>query len=72
LTDLLSIPLEIQKIADISALGAAYLSGLKSGVFKDIEQLKAFCEKSKVKVEPDSENVKVKDSYTIWQELINP
>jgi glycerol kinase len=71
LSDLLTIPLETQKIADISALGAAYLSGLKSGVYKDIEQLKTFGEKSKVRVEPNSENVKVKDSYTIWQELIN-
>ncbi|WP_341224913.1 FGGY family carbohydrate kinase [uncultured Arcticibacterium sp.] len=70
ITDLLEIPLEIQKIADISALGAAYLSGLKSGVYKDIEQLKGFCQKNKHRVEPDLEKEQIKATYKKWQELI--
>ncbi|HEY1055986.1 MAG TPA: FGGY-family carbohydrate kinase, partial [Emticicia sp.] len=40
LVDLLGIPLKKQSNADISALGAAYLAGLKSGIYESIEQLK--------------------------------
>ncbi len=70
LTDLLGIPLEIQKIGDISALGAAYLSGLKSGVYKDIEQLKDFCEKSKSRVGLKAQKPLILKAYEDWKELI--
>lgn len=42
LTDLLGISVSKIGIADVSALGAAYLAGLKAGVYKDLEQLKSF------------------------------
>jgi glycerol kinase len=40
LADLLEKPVVNLGLAELSALGAAYLSGLKSGVYKDIEHLK--------------------------------
>ncbi|MDT0687229.1 FGGY family carbohydrate kinase [Autumnicola psychrophila] len=40
LADLLEKPVNFLNIADVSALGAAYLSGLTSGLFRDLEHLK--------------------------------
>ena len=40
LTDLLGIPVSKIGIADVSALGAAYLAGLKIGFYKDLNTLK--------------------------------
>jgi glycerol kinase len=42
LADLLGISVSKIGIADVSALGAAYLAGLKAGVYNDLEQLKSF------------------------------
>ena len=51
---------------DVSALGAAYLAGLKAGVYKSIEQLKKLnAEKSFYSPVTDSD--KVNEGYTGWQ-----
>jgi glycerol kinase len=39
LTDLLGKPVVNIGMPDVSALGAAYLSGLESGIFKDIAHI---------------------------------
>lgn len=41
LTDLLAIPVSKISTSDVSALDAAYLAGLKIGVYKDLETLKS-------------------------------
>jgi glycerol kinase len=55
---------------DVSALGAAYMAGLKSGVYESIESIK--------KLNTDKKNYlpvtglsKVKEAYTGWQKAIN-
>ena len=40
MADLLDRTLINRGIADVSALGAAYLAGLQSGIFKDLDHLK--------------------------------
>lgn len=70
LVDLLGIPLQKQSDADISALGAAYLSGLKSGVYASIEALKELNNSRTEKIEPDLDNEKLKEFYQKWQTII--
>lgn len=70
LVDLLEIPLKKQQNSDVSALGAAYLSGLKSGVYESIEQLKKLNQAKTEEVLPDLANEKVKIGYEGWKEKI--
>lgn len=69
LTDLLALPLQKQSNPDVSALGAAYLAGLKSGIFESIEQLKKLnAEKIDVLL-PNPHNQSVTSGYEGWQNL---
>lgn len=70
LADLLEIPLNRQSNPDVSALGAAYLAGLKSGVYQSIEQLKALNLAKTSTVEPNKANALVHKGYEGWQSLI--
>jgi glycerol kinase len=70
LVDLLRIPLQKQADADISALGAAYLSGLKSGVYSSIEHLAKFNSNRTSNIDPDLENQRIQDFYSKWIEII--
>jgi glycerol kinase len=70
LVDLLAIPLKKQQNADVSALGAAYLSGLKSGVYQNIEQLKGFNQKQTEEIFPNFANENVKVGYKGWRQKI--
>ena len=56
-------------MADVSALGAAYLAGLKVGVFKSIDQLKEL-NKERVCYHPDKDKDSVNKSYAGWQTAI--
>jgi glycerol kinase len=49
---------------DVSALGAAYLSGLKAGVYKDINFLKQL-NSNKIIFQPATDN-KIDDYYNGW------
>ena len=49
-------------IADVSALGAAYLAGLQNGLFKSIEELKEISHSQRRYVPGDRQNI-VQDSY---------
>jgi glycerol kinase len=51
---------------DVSALGAAYLSGLQAGVYKDLDQLTGF-KKQQTTITPSSEREKVLDGYEGWK-----
>jgi len=41
LADILQIPLDVPKVTETTALGAAYLAGLQTGVYNDLEELSA-------------------------------
>ncbi len=71
LADLLEIPLNKQKNPDVSALGAAYLSGLKSGVYHSIEQLSAINTKQTEQVLANPSNELVKNGYLGWKDKIS-
>lgn len=70
LVDLLGVPLNQQSNPDVSALGAAYLSGLKSGVYQSIEQLKELNTSRTTQALPNKGNIKVKNGYLGWQSLL--
>ena len=56
MADLLQISLKKQQNVDVSALGATYLSGLKSGVYESIEQLQAINQSHTDEILPNLEN----------------
>ncbi|GGA73989.1 glycerol kinase 2 [Flavobacterium palustre] len=70
LVDLLGIPLNKQKNPDVSALGAAYLSGLKSGVYESIEQLSAINKSQTEQVLANTSNDLPTNGYKGWKEKI--
>lgn len=70
LVDLLGIELKKQQNPDVSALGAAYLSGLKSGVYENIEQLKKLNQSKTQKILPNHSNENVKIGYKDWKTKI--
>jgi glycerol kinase len=70
LCDLLALPLQKQSNSDVSALGAAYLAGLKSGIFESIEQLKKLnIEKTEI-ISPNKHNNIVERGYKGWLKII--
>jgi glycerol kinase len=71
LVDLLGLSLKKQQNADVSALGAAYLSGLKSGVYESIEQLQTINQLQTEEILPDLSNQTVQKGYEGWQKKIN-
>ncbi len=66
LVDLLGLPLKKQLNPDVSALGAAYLAGLKTGVYESIEQLKKLNLSKTEVILPDLDNKAVKIAYDGW------
>lgn len=69
LSNLLEKPVVNLGLPEVSALGAAYLSGLKSGVYKSIDYLKTL-NSDKTIVQPDVNMEKVKTNYLGWQEAV--
>lgn len=70
LADLLGLPLKKQKNPDVSALGAAYLSGLKSGIYQSIEQLQQLNKSKTEEILPDFTNETINIGYNGWKEKI--
>ena len=68
LADLLEIPLNKQRNPDVSALGAAYLSGLKSGVYSSIQQLSNLVKNQTEQVLADISNKLPANGYLGWKE----
>jgi glycerol kinase len=56
-------------LQDVSALGAAYLAGLESGVFDNLAHLTALRTKRFVYT-PDVQNTKVSEWYKGWQKAV--
>lgn len=65
LADLLRINVVNQGQPDVSAQGAAFLAGLKNGIYTDIDQLKAILSKRDI-LSPDPGNDLVKKGYAGW------
>ncbi|AFK01757.1 Carbohydrate kinase, FGGY [Emticicia oligotrophica DSM 17448] len=70
LVDLLGLPLKKQQNPDVSALGAAYLAGLKSGIYESISQLKMLNQAKTEEILPDLGNHLVKKGYEGWIQKI--
>ncbi len=70
LADLLGIPLNKQRNPDVSALGAAYLSGLKSGVYESISQLATINKAQTEQVLANTTNDLPTNGYQGWKEKI--
>jgi glycerol kinase len=70
LADLLNLNLKQQSHGEVSALGAAYLSGLQSGVFENIEQLSKLNHAQTSSISPDPNNGAIQQYYRKWQEVI--
>jgi glycerol kinase len=69
LADLLGKPVVNIGIADVSALGAAYMAGLCAGVFKDLDQLKSL-HQEKVVFTPGNHQEKAKEYYEGSQQAV--
>ena len=66
LSDLLQREITNIGISDVSALGAAYMAGLKAGVFKDLNHLQSL-NSDKTFIHPNKNNDKVKRCYAGWR-----
>lgn len=69
LADLLNKPVINIGIADVSALGAAYLAGLQQKIYKDLNHLQRLNKQKKV-YQP-IENNKMKEYYNGWKKAMN-
>lgn len=69
LADILERKVTNIEIADVSALGAAYLGGLSAGIYKDIEQLKTLNSNSFSTLAGKNTKV-VKEYYEGWKKYI--
>ncbi len=70
LTDLLNKSVATIGMPDVSALGAAYLAGLQTGVYESIEALKKLNADKKNHL-PQADLSKVNEGYAGWQKAIN-
>lgn len=68
LADLLKRRIVSMGMPDVSALGAAYMAGLKAGIYRDIEQLK-YLNNNKNFVHP-ADNKKIIGWYEGWKALV--
>lgn len=68
LADLLQRTIVTIGMPDVSALGAAYMAGLKAGVYKNIDHLKTL--NSNKSLVPPANNTKVIDWYEGWIAIV--
>lgn len=67
--DLLGVPIERPAVIETTALGAAYLAGLSSGFWTDIDELKRHRLKDTV-FTPKAERAKMQALQTRWQDAV--
>ncbi len=70
LAGLLGIPLKKRQHADISALGAAYLSGLQSGIFPNLHQLAVLNRAQTEVLLPEADNEAFISAYAGWKKVV--
>lgn len=66
LADLLDKPVVNKGIPDVSALGAAYLAGLKAGIYRDLAHLKSLNEATS-RITPNAKATVLERDYAGWQ-----
>lgn len=69
MADLLGKDVINMGMPDVSALGAAYLAGLKTGLFKDIAQLKTL-NADKTTLQPGADKTNINKAYIGWKNAI--
>jgi glycerol kinase len=69
IADLSGIRIKTDDMQDMSALGAAYLAGLKAGVYKSIDALKKLIQHNQTYV-PGTDLISAKHGYEGWQHEI--
>ncbi|GAA4394912.1 glycerol kinase GlpK [Nibrella viscosa] len=69
IADLLGTPVINKDMPDVSAKGAAYLAGLKAGIFTDLAHVSRL-ETQKSVVSPNPDNALITESYAGWQSAI--
>ncbi|WP_250657250.1 glycerol kinase GlpK [Alkalimarinus coralli] len=69
LADILNVTVDRPKITETTALGAAYLAGLKAGLYKDLEEISALwaCEQ---RFEPNMQPDKRERLYSGWLDAV--
>lgn len=70
IADLLHVRVATIGIEEVSALGAAYMAGLKVGVFKNIAELATLRDTIDY-FDPNPESNEIQESYTIWKTMVN-
>lgn len=69
LADLLDTPVDNVGIQEVSALGAAYLAGLETGIFTDINEIEALRDTVKC-TRPSAKSAELENWYKQWQDLV--
>lgn len=69
LSDLLEKPVVCGDMPDVSALGAAWLAGLKAGIYKDLTHLQSL-QTGRKTFRPGEQKEQVKHWYQGWQKAI--
>lgn len=68
-SDLLELEVELAKLNESTALGAAYLAGLATGFWSDLEDIKKM-RSSKKTYSPKMDKEKIKELYSGWQKAV--
>lgn len=71
LVDLIGVPLYKQSVQDVSALGAAYLAGLYSGVYPSLDQITTLNQRRTTIIHPHNDRTQVLESYSRWRQHIH-
>ena len=69
LSDTLAIEIDKPTIIETSALGVAYLAGLKAGVFKSLEHIQSLWQ-SESKLQPLMQESQREKLYAGWQDAV--
>ena len=69
IADMLDIPVEVPKVAETTALGAAYLAGLQAGVYGGLDEITAAWQLAK-RCEPSMDAPTRKALYAGWKQAV--
>lgn len=70
IADLLRVRVVTIGIEEVSALGAAYMAGLQTGIFKDIAELATLRDTVNY-FDPNPESDELWESYSVWNTMVN-
>src|SRR5690554_7208920 len=71
LADILNVPVDRPRVTETTALGAAYLAGLQTGVFENLEQITGMweCERQ---FRPGMKPAFTEARYAGWMDAVRP